>query len=178
MVRDRMIEAIKGAAEVNLRYSAIVLKLAKEYVKELDGVVRNDAAPVANGADQSVATSERRPPILLVGQAGSEATGAFILNNTADTELNVGLVVQGELGPLEVTLDPARFVIAPGDSAVVQIRAKLNESMEIGRDHAGAVIAPGLAAQPITFVARRLPLQTPPKRPSGTKQKPPRREAG
>ncbi|HLL31492.1 MAG TPA: hypothetical protein VK403_10885, partial [Allosphingosinicella sp.] len=88
MVKDRILGLLKGATEVNLRYTAIALNLAKQYVKEFDGVVRRGAP----GAEESEPPSsgggvKRRPPIFLVGTAGTEAGGAFVLNNSADSEL-------------------------------------------------------------------------------------------
>lgn len=178
MIRDRVIDLIKSATEVNLRYSAITLKLAREYIKEFDGVVRNRVAGRADPADADAppaAPPEPRPPILLVGQAGSEASGAFMLSNGADADLTVNLVVQGDLGPVRAELVPATLVIAPGDNAVVQLKVAISSEMEPGRDYAGAVVAPGLSAQAVEFIARRLPGEPlPPKQPKA----PRRRAAG
>ena len=180
MVKERIIDVIKSATEVNLRYSAITLKLAREYIKELDGLVREKVAGTdsdrSNGATAEPAP-ERRPPILLVAQAGAEATGAFVLNNAAEADLNVALIVQGELGPARAELVPASFVIPPADSAVVQLKVKVTEGMEVGRDYVGAVVAPGLSAPAIEFVVRRLPGESPPKpasRPRATRKRPAR----
>jgi fructose-specific component phosphotransferase system IIB-like protein len=166
MIRDRLFDVIKGATEVNLRYSAITLRLAKEYIKEFDGMVRNGVTgkgEVDGDGDgrPDGPTPERRPPLLLVGRAGEEAGGAFILNNSADTELAVNLIVQGDIAPVQADLVPDSFVIAPGDHAVVQLKAIVTEAMETGRDYAGVVIAPGLSAQTIDFVVRRLPGEAP-----------------
>lgn len=182
MVGERLVNVIKSAAEVNLRYSAITLKLAREYIKEFDGVVRNGvtgrAEPgPAEPATASASPPERRPPILIVGQAGSEATGAFVLNNTADTDLTVGLVVQGDLGPVQAEIVPASLIIAPGDSAVVQLKVAMTDAMEPGRDYFGAVVAPGLSAQAIEFVVRRLPGGGPAK-PARKARASPRRAGG
>jgi hypothetical protein len=167
MARDRIIEAIKGATEVNLRYSAIALKLAKEYVKDLDGIVRNGAGATATDRSEepppAPPPAEQRPPILLVGEAGSEASGAFVLNNSAATELSVSLVLQGDLGPARAELVPSALTIAPGANAIVRIRVAITEAIELDRDYAGAVVAPGLSAQAIPFLIRRLPSEAPAK---------------
>ncbi|HEY5724154.1 MAG TPA: hypothetical protein VIT45_17730 [Allosphingosinicella sp.] len=179
MVKERIIEAIKGATEVNLRYSAITLKLAREYIKELDGLVRDKVAGIEadrpNGAAAGAAP-ERRPPILLVGQAGTEATGAFLLSNTAEAKLDVTLVIQGDISSAQAELVPASFAIAPGDSAVVQLKVTITEALEMGRDYAGAVVAPGLSAPPIEFVVRRLS-GDPPSKPASKARAPRSRPA-
>jgi hypothetical protein len=155
MVRDRIVGVLKGATEVNLRYSAIALNLARQYVKEFDGVVRGGVAP-DTGDEAPPDKGKRRPPIFLVGEAGTEAGGAFVLNNTADAELTVRLVVQGEIEPVQVRIVPDSLVIAPRDSAVVQLRVPITDAMEVGRDYAGAVVALSLASDPIEFIVRRL----------------------
>ena len=143
MIRERVIDLIKTATEVNLRYSAITLKLAREYIKEFDGVVRDGVAgrpAPAEAQAEAPPAPERRPPILLVGRAGGEASGAFMLSNGADADLTVALVVQGDLGTVRAELVPASLVIAPGDSALVQLRVAITAEMEPGRDYAGAVV--------------------------------------
>lgn len=178
MARDRIIEAIKGATEVNLRYSAIALKLAKEYVKDLDGIVRNGAAATATDRREepppAPPPAEQRPPILLVGEAGSEASGAFVLNNASATELSVTLSLQGDLGPARAELVPSALTIAPGASAVVRIRVPITKAIELDRDYAGAVVAPGLSVQAIPFMIRRLPPEAPakPSRAKATRRPP------
>ncbi|HEX6377062.1 MAG TPA: hypothetical protein VFZ91_15230 [Allosphingosinicella sp.] len=164
MLRERVLDVLKSATEVNLRYSAITLKLAREYIKEFDGVVRDGVARKAEPVEpEAAAPPAQRPPILLVGRAGAEATGAFMLSNGADADLPVSLLVQGELGPVRAELEPASLVIAPGGNAIVQLRVAIVEAMEPGRDYAGAVVAPGLSAQAVEFVARRLPDEAPAK---------------
>ncbi|HET9640764.1 MAG TPA: hypothetical protein VFP12_16335 [Allosphingosinicella sp.] len=180
MVKDRIIDIIKSATEVNLRYSAVTLKLAREYIKEFDGLVRDKVAgidPDRPIGETGAPAPERRPPILLVGVAGTQATGAFVLNNTAEADLNVALVLQGDLGPARAELVPATFVIAPGASAVVQLKVTIAEAMEVGRDYGGAVIAPGLSAPAIEFVVRRLP-GDPPSKPAAKARAPRNRPTG
>ncbi|MEA3037596.1 MAG: hypothetical protein QOE79_109 [Sphingomonadales bacterium] len=161
MVKDRIVGVLKGATEVNLRYSAIALNLARQYVKEFDGVVRGGATATDAGGEAPPDKAKRRPPIFLVGEAGTEAGGAFVLNNTADAELTVRLVVQGEIEPVQVRIVPDSLVIAPRDSAVVQLRVPITDAMEVGRDYGGAVVAPSLASDPVEFVVRRLADPTP-----------------
>ncbi|HXJ03438.1 MAG TPA: hypothetical protein VNH44_19615 [Micropepsaceae bacterium] len=160
-MKDRLLDVLKGAVEVNLRYSSIALNLSKEYIKEFDRALRDGAAakptPSAEAAPEARPAPPRRQPILLVGQLNEEASGAFVLNNTSATELNVNLVVQGELEPSQVQLVPSTFVLAAGATAVVRLKVNLTGALEMGRDYSGAVIAPGMSAQAIEFVVRRLP---------------------
>ncbi|HEY4263988.1 MAG TPA: hypothetical protein VGM72_01615 [Micropepsaceae bacterium] len=160
-MKDRLLDVLKGAVEVNLRYSSIALNLSKEYIKEFDRTLRDGAAvkpePNSEPAPETRPASARRQPILLVGQLDEEAGGAFVLNNTSESELNVSLTVQGELDPDQVHLVPAAFVLAAGASAFVRLKITLTGALEENRDYSGAVFAPGLSAQAIAFVVRRLP---------------------
>jgi hypothetical protein len=167
-MKDRLIDAIKGAVELNLRYSSVVLNLSKDYIRDFEqlvrkGVQRGDAP--SDGVDKPAAV--RRAPILLVGERGEIATGAFVLNNTANAELNVSLVVQGELEPGQVEVVPATLVLPPSGNAYVRLKVPLSDAMSEDRDYVGAVVAPGLSAQAIEFVVRRLP--------GGGASKPPRK---
>src|SRR5215472_3101631 len=110
-MKDRLLDVLKGALELNLRYSSVVLNLSKEYLKEFDRVVRNgsSARPVPTAAESKPA-APRRSPLLLVGELNEEATSAFALNNTADTDLKINLVAQGELDAAQVKLYPESLV--------------------------------------------------------------------
>lgn len=156
MTRDDIVDLIKSAAEVNLRYSGIALGLVREYIKEFNGVLRD--RPVTEEVWASTdGQLLRRAPILLVGRAGTQASGAFMLNNTGEAELAVNLVAQGEFDPRGTEFDPAHFTLAPQASAVVQLRVAITAEMEVDRDYTGVVVAPSLAVQPIEYVVRRLP---------------------
>jgi hypothetical protein len=151
---------VKKVVAVNLRYTSLALNLAKEYIKAFEGAVREGVA----SADEAAATGEggtqkpaRRPPLLLVGELDQEATGAFALNNTSDRDLNVALIAQGELDPAQVQITPASVKLAPGTSTIIRLKVKLGDALEEGRDYLGAVLAPGLSAQVVEFVVRRLP---------------------
>jgi hypothetical protein len=165
-MKDKILDVLKGAVEVNLRYSSIALNLSKEYIKEFDRAVRDGAAAKPDAKPEPAAEQQstpptpapaRRQPILLVGELDEEATGAFVLNNSSASDLNVNLMVQGELDPGQVQLVPASFVLPAGSNAVVRVKVMLSATLEEGRDYSGAVFAPGLSAQAIEFVVRRLP---------------------
>jgi hypothetical protein len=171
---ERLVDAVKGVVAVNLRYTSLLLNLTKEYVKAFEGAVREGvsaqtgpAAPVAPAAPAAAAgepagqPASRRTPILLAGELGDEASGAFALANTSDKELNVNLVMQGEFDAAEVQINPSSLVLAPGANATIRLKLALTSALEEGRDYFGAVLAPGLSTQAIEFVVRRLPASAP-----------------
>lgn len=150
---------VKKVVAVNLRYTSLALNLAKEYIKAFEGAVREGVASAGEAAatgEGGTQKSARRPPLLLVGELDQEATGAFALNNTSDRDLNVALIVQGELDPAQVQITPASVKLPPGTNTIVRLKVKLGDALEEGRDYAGAVLAPGMSTQVVEFVVRRL----------------------
>jgi hypothetical protein len=157
-MKDRLIDTIKGAVELNLRYSSVVLNLGKDYIRDFEQVLRKGGERTNDAAGETERPGQvRRAPILLVGERGETATGAFVLNNTSNAELNVTLVAQGELEAGQVEVIPSKLALAPNATAYVRVRVPLTEALREDRDYAGAIVAPGLSVQAIEFVVRRLP---------------------
>ena len=165
---DRLVNAVKGVVAVNLRYTSLLLNLTKDYVKAFEGAVRDGTpaapeSPEAGAAPATPATApegqpaSRRTPILLAGELGEEASGAFALTNSSDRELNVNLVVQGQFDASDMQIVPAALSLPPGGNATIRLKLKVTSALEEGHDYFGAVLAPGLSTQAIEFVVRRLP---------------------
>jgi hypothetical protein len=153
---SRMTELLKGAVELNLRYTSTLLHLSKDYLKDANVVLTRgpEAAPPSGSEDP---TPTPRPPLLVVGRAGETGNAAFAINNPSDREMNVHLLVQGELAEPAVTVDPARLTLKAGDSAIVRILSRIDDKLPVDRDHVGSVVAPGLTSQGVPFIVRRLP---------------------
>lgn len=155
---SRVTELLKGAVELNLRYTSTLLHLSKDYLKDANVVLTRgpEPAPAPNddGGDTAPAP---RAPLLIVGRAEETGNGAFAINNPSEREMNVHLVVQGELDERVVSVDPARLVLKPGESAIVRILARFDDKLPVDHDHVGSVVAPGLTNQGVPFIVRRLP---------------------
>lgn len=152
---SRVTDLLKSAVELNLRYTSTLLYLSKDYLKEVNGVIAGNP-PSASGGETEAA-QQPRPPLLVAGRAGEVAQGAFSVHNPGEREMNVHLLVQGELSDRQVEVEPARISLKPGDSATVRVLAQIDERMAPQRDHLGSVIAPGLTNQAVPFIVRRLP---------------------
>lgn len=156
---SRVTDLLKGAVELNLRYTSTLLHLSKDYLKDANIVLTRGAAPTlaptTNGIDAPAAPA--RVPLLVVGRAGDIGNGAFAINNPGDREMNVHLVVQGELAEPTVSVEPARLTLKPGKAAIVRILARIDDRLAVDRDFSGSVAAPGLTNQGVPFIVRRLP---------------------
>lgn len=155
---ERLVDIVKGAVELNLRYAATVVSLATGYVSEIGDMIRESPAP----GGQTEVTPEppsgaRRSPILLVGQLNEDVTGAFALNNTTNQELSVNLVGEGELDPKAIELIPSAVTLAPGSGTFVRLKVRMTDAMMENRNYRVTVTVPGLSAPSVEFVVRRLP---------------------
>ncbi|CAD5371607.1 conserved hypothetical protein [Rubrivivax sp. A210] len=148
---SRVTDLLKGAVELNLRYTSTLLHLSKDYLKDAGEVLTRDDAPAPPPA-----TAPARAPLLIAGRSGDLANAAFAINNPGDKPIQVHLLVQGELGDERVRLDPARFSLDAGKGTIVRIVVPIDDKLEAERDHPGTVVAPGLAAQGVPFIVRRL----------------------
>jgi len=153
---SRAVELLKGAVELNLRYTSTLLHLSKDYLKDANVVLSRGGQPAAP-AEDGAAPPAPRAPLLIAGRAGETGNGAFAINNPTDREMNVHLVVQGELGERVVSIDPARLALKPGEGAIVRILASIDDTLAVDHDHVGSVAAPGLTSQGVPFIVRRLP---------------------
>ncbi len=152
---SRVTDLLKGAVELNLRYTSTLLHLSKDYLKDANVVLSRGPEPAPPSDGQSP-TPAPRPPLLVVGRSGETGNAAFAINNPSDREMNVHLLVQGELAEPAVTVDPARLTLKAGDSAIVRILARIDDKLPVDRDHVGSVVAPGLTSQGVPFIVRRL----------------------
>src|SRR4051812_11927802 len=99
METERLSEALEGAADLSVRYYAGLLKLSTDYLQSLATLVSGAGAGRAEpGAATATAQAAQtapagqttapgpaappRPPLLLAGRAGEDATAAFLIENT------------------------------------------------------------------------------------------------
>ncbi|MDP1655310.1 MAG: hypothetical protein Q8L96_04375 [Hylemonella sp.] len=151
---SRMTELLKGAVELNLRYTSTLLHLSKDYLKDANVVLTRD--PPAPAPTTPDAPGAQRPPLLVVGRSGEVANAAFAINNPGEREMQVHLVVQGEVDERHVRVEPSRFTLKAGEGVIVRILATIDEKLPAEQDMPGAVVAPGLSNQSVPFIVRRL----------------------
>jgi len=152
---NRLRSIVTDTVELNLRSAATLLDLSKGYVKALDGIIRgsgrtDDDAPAR-------AAGQPRAPLLLAGEAGETASGAFVLNNPSANNLSLTFAVQGELSGDDVRIVPPSLTLNAGEEAVIRIAVALTAKLDEGRDYRGMVAVPGLANHILDFIVRRLP---------------------
>jgi hypothetical protein len=163
---SRVVELLKGAVDLNLRYGSSLLQLSKGYVLDAAEVLSRTgsaaAAPAAQATSAAPAAtpaatkSPARAPLLVAGRSGDLANAAFAINNPGSQPVQGQLLVQGELGAERVRLDPAHFSLQPGQGLIVRIVVPIDDQLRAEHDHLGAVVVPGLSAEAVPFIVRRL----------------------
>jgi hypothetical protein len=153
---SRLGSIIADAVELQLRSVSALLDLSKGYVKALDGIIRTSGRTDGN-APARPAEQQQRVPLLLAGEAGETAGGAFIINNPSANNLSLTFAVQGELSGDDVKVTPASLTLSAGEEAVIRVAVKLTATLVENRDYRGLVAVPGLSSQVLDFVVRRLP---------------------
>lgn len=162
---SRVVKLLKEAVDLNLRYGSSLLQLSKGYVLDaaevlgVGGVAPAAPAPAASSAAAPAPAAVRaapRAPLLVAGRSGDLANAAFAINNPGSQPIQGQLLVQGELGADRVQLDPARFSLQPGQGLIVRIVVPIDDHLQAEHDHLGAVVVPGLSAEAVPFIVRRL----------------------
>jgi hypothetical protein len=152
---SRLGSIIADAVELQVRSVSALLDLSKGYVKALDGIIRTSGKTDGNAPAR--AAEQQRVPLLLAGEAGETAGGAFIINNPSANNLSLTFAVQGELSGDDVKVTPASLTLSAGEEAVIRVAVKLTATLVENRDYRGLVAVPGLSSQVLDFVVRRLP---------------------
>lgn len=150
---SRVTDLIKGAVELNLRYTSTLLHLSKDYLKDAGVVLTRDQPPAPAPAPDA----PQRQPLLLVGRRGDTVSAAFPINNPGDKDIGVHFLVQGELGEDRVRLDPSRATLKPGATIFIRVLTSIDDKLEAERDYKGSIVAPGLSLQSgVPIIVRRL----------------------
>ena len=151
MAERKLSETIRSASAVNLKYSAELLNLGREYVRAF-------TSALSDVQDAVREPETRRPPLLLAGKAGETANAAFAVGNRGNLKGTVTLTVTGDFSDTKVTVEPERLALDDGaDEVIVRILAKVGRKTETGRDFTGTVLIPELDRRLTDFVVRRLP---------------------
>ena len=153
MADRKLSDTIRGASAVNLKYSAELVNLGREYLRAFTSVL-SDGLPDTDDKSEE----PRRAPLLLAGQEGETANAAFTINNPGNLKGTVTLAVIGNFADTTVTVTPERLALdeATGET-VVRILARIGKKTEPGQDYTGTVLFPEMDYRLTDFVVRKLP---------------------
>jgi len=154
MADQKLSNTIRNASAVDLRYSADLLNLGRDYVKAFAAALTQ---PDEARADDSASQEPARPPLLLAGRAGETANAAFALNASSKMDGTITLQINGDFGDSKVSVDPDTLSLEDGGEKIVRIIAKVGRKTPADTDLVGEVVIPELNHRVTGFVLRRLP---------------------
>ncbi len=149
----KLSDTIRSASAVNLKYSAELLNLGREYVRAFTSALSEGLPETGEGKAEP-----RRAPLLLAGQEGETANAAFTVTNPGTLKGTVTLAVSGDFADTRVSVTPERLALeeATGET-VVRLLATIGKKTEVGRDYTGTVLFPEMDYRLTDFVIRKLP---------------------
>ena len=154
MVDRKLSSTIRKASAVNLKYSADLLNLGRDYIRAFSAALTEQVKDDAGRDDESVA----RPALLLAGRAGETANAAFAIGNSDRLSGTVTLQVTGDFADTKVSVEPAQVSFDEEGDKIVRILAKVGrKTTPVETDMAGTVLIPELDHRVTGFVLRRLP---------------------
>ena len=160
--------------ELNLQYYRVVGKATVEYWRSLLSFA-TDQTPLKSMFDRAAAatqptTANVRPApaasasaaaAVLEAAAGEEAEGGFVVANrlsrhvTASFRISTFTDANGRVAAADVRVEPSTVSLAPGAQAIVQVKARIGDQLEIGTPYRGSISVPDLADAPIAVIVRR-----------------------
>lgn len=150
MADRKLSNVVRNASAVNLKYSADLLNLARDYVRAFT------AAVTTPNAETGAKGSASRPPLLLAGRSGETANAAFAISSSGKLTGTVTLQVTGSFEDSQVRVEPDRISFADNGEKVVRILAKVGKKMPADTDFTGAVVIPEMDHRITQFVLRKL----------------------
>lgn len=150
MADRKLSQTIRNASAVNLKYSADLLNLGRDYLRAFTAAL---TSPGPAGKPEP-----SRAPLLLAGRTGDTANAAFAISNSGKITGAVTLQVTGDFADTQITVEPERISFDDDKSdRVVRIIAVLGSKTEVDRDYTGTVLIPELDHRITNFVLRKLP---------------------
>lgn len=153
MADRKLSDTIRSASAVNLKFSAELLNLGREYVRAFSSALTEGFPETREGREEA-----RRAPLLLAGAEGETANAAFTINNPGTLKGTVTLAVTGDFADSKVTVTPERLALdEQTGETVVRILAKIGKKAEVCKDYTGTVLFPEMDYRLTDFVVRKLP---------------------
>lgn len=150
MADHKLSSTIRNASAVNLKFSADLLNLGRDYVRAFSAALTT--------VEPQSKPELSRAPLLLAGRTGDTANAAFAISNSGKINGTVTLQLTGAFADTQISVDPERISFDDDKSdRVVRILAVIGPDTEVGRDYAGTVMIPELDHRITNIVLRKLP---------------------
>jgi hypothetical protein len=182
--RSSIGKALSRAVDANLRYTALATRLATNALEsafstgssiateigpKAAAVVRQVATQVRAGQQPSPSVPQKPAAILLEGEAGSTATGFFLVENSLPHAISTSIEVSpliardGRRIDSALRFDPGTISLAASEQVIARVTAKISRRLVAGARYEGEILVPGVAGARIPIVLKRILAATPQK---------------
>lgn len=169
--RTPMEDAVKRAFDANVRYWETMGRATSDYVQAVTKLWAEAPLTWMPGWQKPQATSPAASPagatptvpaILLEARAGEEARAMLMISNDLARHVDADVVAAPLAGPegnarVKVRTQPSRVSLAAGAQEAVTLMVNITEALQPGVDYRAEINVPGLAAQGVPVIVRRLP---------------------
>lgn len=159
--------ALRDAANAALAYYARLGRLTLDLVEAVapaDLRLTRTADPPAPAAPAAaVPAPESASTIVIEAQAGRSGLGVFMVENTTDAKVSGPVTVSafkgagGRTAKPDVRFSPEVVTLDPGDQVLVQVAAKVGQTLDPGVRYLADIRVPSLSGMRVPLVVRRRP---------------------
>jgi hypothetical protein len=150
-------ELVRRTVQANARLYKGWVDLSLEYFRHITEIFGGapDAASQMEGLETGAGA------LVLEGEAGTPASGAFLVTNDLGRTIKCELVASdfkdpdGNTIPAKTTFEPATFDLAPGEQRVVRATLPIDGGLTAGVAYSGAFAIKGLDGFSVPAVVRR-----------------------
>lgn len=152
MADRKLSNTIRSASAVNLKFSADLLNLGRDYIRAFSAALTTTEPDAPSRSDTT------RTPLLLAGRNGDTANAAFAISNSGKLRGTFTLQLTGDFADTRIIVDPERISFDDEKSdRIVRLLAEIGPQTEIDKDYVGTVIIPELDHRITNIVLRKLP---------------------
>ena len=167
--RPDLAETWRRVMEANLRYYEGLIGLSANYLGAVVGALGSlrtpdqSAHPLVPGDPGRTASRANAPApaLVLEAESGSDAMGAFLVENHLAHRVAAPIVVSAFRDPAGLEVEPAlkfepqSIALEPGEQLLVRVSVRIEEQHNVGTAYRGEVSIPGLSDSRVRLVIRR-----------------------
>lgn len=150
-------ELMRRTVQANARFYKGWVDLSLEYFRHITEIFGGVPATASQVEDLETGAGA----LVLEGEAGTAASGAFLVTNDLGRTIKCELIAtdfrdsDGNAVPAKTTFEPATFDLAPGEQRVVRATLPIDGKLAAGVAYSGAFAIKGLDGFSVPAVVRR-----------------------
>lgn len=153
-------DIVRRAAQANAKLYKGWMDLSLEYMRAMSEIFSGATAP-SQSAPATQEMDAGPSTLILEGEAGSAASGSFLVSNDLDRPISCKLTASDFADPtgtpakVRASFEPASLELAPGEQQVVKVMIGIDESLRPGVGYVGEIAIAGMEGFAVPVVLRR-----------------------